>query len=61
MLELGFERLNSERGCFVKKGVSHKDTIIVVVHVNDLLSVGSENISTTSLCNLEKTLACRVH
>ena len=33
MLELGFERLESEPGCFVKKGVTHKDTIIVVVHV----------------------------
>ena len=40
MLELGFELLESERGCFVKKGVTHKDTIIVVVHVDDLLSVG---------------------
>ena len=40
MLELGFERLESEPGCFVKKGASHKDTIIVVVHVDDLLSVG---------------------
>ena len=28
MLELGFQRLESEPGCFVKKGVSHKDTII---------------------------------
>ena len=40
MLELGFESLESEPGCFVKKGVSDKDTIIVVVHVDDLLSVG---------------------
>ena len=40
MLDLGFERLESEPGCFVKKGVTHKDTIIVVVHVDDLLSVG---------------------
>ena len=40
MLELGFERLESEPGCFVKKGASHKDTIIVVVHVDYLLSVG---------------------
>ena len=40
MLELGFERLESELGCFVKQGVSHKDTIIVVVRVDDLLSVG---------------------
>ena len=39
MLELGSERLESEPGCFVKKGVAHKDTIIVVVHVDDLLSV----------------------
>ena len=38
--KLGFERLESEPGCFVKKGASHKDTIIVVVHVDDLLSVG---------------------
>ena len=39
MLDLGFERLESEPGCFVK-GVSPKDSIIVVVHVDDLLSVG---------------------
>ena len=54
MLEMGFERVESEPGCFVKKGASHKDTIIVVVHVDDLLSAGSDNISTTSLCNCRK-------
>ena len=43
MLELGFEHLESGPGCFVKKGVSHKDTIIVVVHVHD-----------PSLCNWRK-------
>ena len=37
MLELGFERLECEPGCFMKKGVLHKDTIIVVVYVDDLL------------------------
>ena len=54
MLELGSERLESEPGCFVKKGVTHKDTIIVVVRVDDLLSVGKRNISTTSLCTWRK-------
>ena len=33
MLELGFQHLESEPGCFVKKGVTHNDTIIVVVRV----------------------------
>ena len=40
MLSLGFERLEPEPGCFVKKGSTTKDSIIVVVHVDDLLSVG---------------------
>ena len=39
MLNLGFERLESELGCIVKKGATPKDTIIVVAHVDDLLSV----------------------
>ena len=39
MLDLNFERLESEPGCFVKKGATPKDSIIVVVHVDDLLSV----------------------
>ena len=33
MLNLNFERLESEPGCFVKKGATSKDSIIVVVHV----------------------------
>ena len=56
MLELGFERLESEPGCFVKKGVSHKDTIIVVVHVDDLLSVGKRKHLDNFFVQLEKTL-----
>ena len=40
MLNLNFERLESEPGCFVKKGATPEDSIIVVVHVDDLLSVG---------------------
>ena len=40
MLDLNSERLESEPGCFVKKGATPKDSIIVVVHVDDLLSVG---------------------
>ena len=56
MLELGFERLESEPGCFVKKGVSHKDTIIVVVHVDDLLSVPKRKHLDNFFVQLEKTL-----
>ena len=56
MLELGFERLESEPGCFVKKGVKHKDTIIVVVHVDDLLSVGKRKHLNNFFVQLEKTL-----
>ena len=55
MLELGFERLESEPGCFVKKGVSHKDTIIVVVHVDDLLSVGKRKHLNNFFVQLENT------
>ena len=55
-LELGFERLESEPGCFVKKGFSHKDTIIVVVHVDDLLSVGKRKHLDNFFVQLEKTL-----
>ena len=56
MLELGFGRLESEPGCFVKKGVTHKDTIIVVVHVDDLLSVGKRKHLDNFFVQLEKTL-----
>ena len=56
MLELGFERLESEPGCFVKKGVTHKDTIIVVVHVDDLLSVGKRKHLDNFFVQMEKTL-----
>ena len=57
MLELGFERLESEPGCFVKKGVTpHKDTIIVVVHVDDLLSVAKRKPLDNFFVQLEKTL-----
>ena len=40
MLNLNFEHLESEPGCFVKKEATPKDSIIVVVHVDDLLGVG---------------------
>ena len=56
MLDLGFERLESEPVCFVKKGVSHKDTIIVVVHVDDLLSVGKRKHLDNFFVQLERTL-----
>ena len=56
MLELGFERLESEPGCFVKKEVTHKDTFIVVVHVDDLLSVGKRKHLDNFFVQLEKTL-----
>ena len=56
ILELGFERLESEPGCFVKKGVPRKDTIIVVVHVDDLLSVGKRKHLDNFFVQLEKTL-----
>ena len=54
MLELGCERLES--GCFVKKGVSHKDATIVVVHVDDLLSFGKRQHLDNFFVQLEKTL-----
>ena len=56
MLELGFERLESEPGSFVKKGVTHKGTIIVVVHVDDLLSLGKRKHLDNFFVQLEKTL-----
>ena len=56
MLDLGFERLESKPGCFVKKGVPHKDTIIVVVHVDDLLSVGKRKHLDNFFVQLDKTL-----
>ena len=56
MLDLGFERLESEPGCFVKKGAAPKDTIIVVGHVDDLLSVGKRKHLDNFFVQLEKTL-----
>ena len=56
MLELSFKRLESEPGCFVKKGVSHKDTVIVVLHMDDLLSVGNRKHPDHFFVQLEKTL-----
>ena len=53
MLNLNFERLESEPGCFVKKGATPKDSIIVVVHVDDLLSVGKRELG---FVQLEETL-----
>ena len=60
MLELGFERLESEPSCFVKKGVTHKDTIIVVVHVDDLPSVGKRKHLDNFFVQLEKTLKLKL-
>ena len=56
MLDLGFERLESEPCCFVKQGATPKDTIIVVVHVDDLLSVGKRKHLDNFFVQLEKTL-----
>ena len=56
MLDLGFECLESEPGCFVKKGVSLKDTTSVVVHVDDLLSVGMRKHLDNFFVQLEITL-----
>ena len=56
MLELGFERLKSEPGCFVKKEVAHKDTNIVAVHVDDLLSARKRKHLDNCFVQLEKTL-----
>ena len=56
MLDFGFERLESEPSCFVKNRVSHKDTIIVVVHVDDLLSVGKRRHLDNFFVQLETTL-----
>ena len=56
MLGLGFEPSESEPGCFVKKGVSPKDTIIVVVHLDDLLSVGKRKHLVNFFVQLDKTL-----
>ena len=55
---MGFrlERLESEPGCFVKKGVTHKDAISVVVHVDDLLNVGKRKHLDNFFVQLEKTL-----
>ena len=64
MLELGFERLESEPGCFVKNEVSHKDTIIVAVHVDRSPECWEAKASQQLLCatgeNVE-TQVCRVH
>ena len=40
----------------MKKGVTHKDTIIVVVHVDDLLSVGKRKHLDNFFVQLEKML-----
>ena len=40
----------------MKKGVSHNDTIFVVVHVDDLLSVGKRKHLDNFFVQLEKTL-----
>ena len=60
MLELGFERLESEPGCFV---ITHKDTISVVVQEDGLLSVGKRKHLDNFVVQLEKveTQTCRVH
>ena len=56
MLNLNFERLESEPGCFVKKGSTPKDSIIVVVHVDDLLSVGKREKLDRYFAQLAETL-----
>ena len=56
MLNLNFERLESEPGCVVKKGATPKDSIIVVVHVDDLLSVGKREKLDRFFVQLAETL-----
>ena len=53
---IGLRTLGVRTGCFVKKGVSHKDTIIVVVHVDDLLGVGKRKHFENFFVQLKKTL-----
>ena len=55
MLHLGFVRLESESGCFVKKGTP-KNSIIVVVHVGDLASVGKRKNLDNFVAQLVTTL-----
>ena len=50
------QRCWTEPCCVVKKGVTHKDTIIVVVHVDDLLSVGKRKHLDNFFVQLETTL-----
>ena len=59
MLDLNFERLESEPGCFVKKGATPKDSIIVVVHVDDLLSVEKREKLDRFFAQLSETLKIR--
>ena len=56
MLNLNSARLESELLCFVKKGVTPKDSIIVVVHVDDLLSVGKREKLDRFFAQLAETL-----
>ena len=56
MLNLGFVRLESEPGCFVKKVATPKDSIIVVVHVDELLSVGKRKNLDNFFAQLGNTL-----
>ena len=53
---IGLRRLEPEPGFYVEKGVSHKDTIIVAVHVDDLLSVGKRKRLDNFFVQVEKTL-----
>ena len=51
-----FRVLGVEPSCLVKKEVKHKDTIIVVVHVDDILTVGKRKHLDSFFVQLEKTL-----
>ena len=55
ILNLNFERLESEPGCFVKKGAMPKD-LIIVMHVDDLLSVGKREKLDRFFMQLAETL-----
>ena len=55
MLNLNFVRWASGPGCFVTQGATPEDTIIVIVHVDDLLSVGQRKNLDNFLVQLART------
>ena len=59
MPNLNFVRMESEPCCFVKKGATPKDSIIVVVRVDDLLSVQETKESRQLFVQLAGTLTLK--